>query len=207
MGLGVCVPYRGRALVAVALIAVAATGCGSAEPGTPKPSPGQASTTTTADDSSSPSAQALPPRPREIRINEIDLCALWTPQQLSSLGLPHEPSSRTSDEGKPWCFYNNKGPPDVGYSITPEFDEDVSVWLGPGQVEETSVLTIAGFPAVQLHGRSTTIGCDILVSTAQRQYLQVHMGSIHHREFTIEQMCELAKKAATFATQTLQTLR
>jgi hypothetical protein len=111
------------------------------------------------------------------------------------------------EQGQPWCRFNNEGPPDISYSITPRLDKDVTDWLGPGQVEETSVLTVAGFPAVQLHGQSTTIGCDILVSTSQGQYLQINMGSIQHREFTIEQMCELAKKAATFATQTLQTLR
>jgi hypothetical protein len=122
--------------------------------------------------------------------------------------MPQEPRGRADEHGKPWCYYNNEGKPDVGYSITPRLDEDVSAWLGPGQIEKTSVTVVAGFPAVQLHGgEATTLGCSILVSTAEGQYLQVRMDSIEDEQFTIEQMCELAKKAATFAAQTLQTLR
>lgn len=199
-------PYSARLASAVALFAIAVAGCTTDTPGTARPS-GSGANDISTNPSQSSTNEALPPRPREIKINGVDLCALWTPEQLRQLSMPQEPASRTDDQGKPWCFFNNEGNPDLTYGLKARLDKDVTDWLGPGQVEQTSVGVIAGFPAVQLHGRTTSSGCAQFVSTARGQYLQVETASSDADQFTIEQMCELAKKAATFATQTLQTLR
>jgi Protein of unknown function (DUF3558) len=154
----------------------------------------------------SSAAQELPPRPREIDVNGLDLCTLWTPRQLAELDMPARPASRLDDQGKPWCYYDNEGAPDVAYGVKARLDEDVTEWLGRGQAQQTSVLVIGGFPAVELQA-ATTVGCAVLVSNRSGQYLQIQMTSSDYDQFTIQQMCGMAKKAATFAAQTLQTLR
>jgi Protein of unknown function (DUF3558) len=202
--------FDGRFISALALTGFAMSTCISActvAPGTPTAAPTSNPTGSTVGPTSTSTAPVLPPRPREIQIGGIDPCALWSPEQLGELHMPQQPSSRTDDQGQPWCYYTNRGQPEVAYAVKPRLDRDVTAWLRPGQVEETSVVTVAGFPAVQLHGQSASIGCDVLVSTSKGQYLQIKMSSIHYQEFTIQQMCELATKAATLATQTLQTLR
>lgn len=150
----------------------------------------------------------LPPRPRDIALNGLNPCTLWTADQLRELKVQPAPVSGGPQEtasGYPVCTHFGDGnEPDVGYSVTTVLDRDAEV-LESGMVEST-IVAVDGFPAVQETSESSDISpCRLAVSTAAGQHLRVM--AVTRGELSVEQACEMTLRAATFAVQTLQTLR
>lgn len=94
--------------VRIAAVGMTAAGCAATtvtpgEPGSP-PSPVTA-------------APQLPPRPAELRVDEVDPRTLLNPQQQQELGIDSPPRPGTgSSRGEPACHYDHEQPePFYGY--------------------------------------------------------------------------------------------
>lgn len=185
-------------------IAVAA--CGGSTVGDPRPSVSEdGPTTTTTTSSGSP----LPARPRDIKLDSVDPCTLWTGEQLATLRAGSEPRRNTSTAGDAMCSFDaaDLEPPKASFSVAIVLDHDVTDSFLPDRGD--SVVDVAGFPAVQQPAPAAgPRPCTILASTTDGQYLEVKLsyGSTEGH-LSGERACELTVQAATFAVQTLQTQR
>ena len=197
-----------RSAPAALLLAVFTAGCATA-PGTPSAVPSGASGTSSTAGSA---ASVLPPRPREIQLDGLDPCQLWTPEQLRLLAVQVDPVAGGQQEnaaGYPVCTYRTarQDNADLGYSATAVLDLDASIYLGKSGPNETTVLEVGGFPAVQESSDSAIASpCRLAISTSTGQHLQVR-AETRPGAYSIEQACEMTLRAATLAVQTLQTLR
>ena len=195
-----------RASLAAFVLLTLVAGCTSTSVGTPAPSgPGSGSPSST---TTSPLAQ----RPREIKLDGLNPCTLWTPDQLRQLAVKSTPVAggpQQDSSGHQVCTYRSPRPVDldIGYTARAITDLDASVYLGDTSVTNSSVVKVEGFPAVLEVGRPENASpCMLAISTADKQHLQIETLTLPGA-FSVEQACEMTKKAAAFAVQNLQTLR
>lgn len=193
-----------------------AAACTSTAPGTPA-GVDDASTTRTTPTASSQPDSAVPAAPREIDLDGLDPCRLWTPEQLTQLAQDPQPIGGgpfTRSTGDTACSFTSAedNDPSVGFHLALVRDYDVSDLIVPDSHGVTMTVTdVAGFPAVrEVKPAENLRPCKFAVRTAARQYVEVRLdyGSALSSGFLpIEQACDLTLKAATFAMQTLQTQR
>ena len=200
---------RFQLAIAGVLAAVLTTGCSRTAPGNPTPWPSSDAGATAGTVTASPSPGPLPARPREIRLESLDPCILWTTEQLSQLGLVTRPDQGTTTAGDTACVYEaqDRQPPKISFTLSTVLDHDVADQFLPSHGD--TVIDVAGFPAVRQPASAAGLRpCSVLVSTSQGQFLSVWLnyGSTENH-LPGEQACELTTKAATFAMQTLQTQR
>jgi Protein of unknown function (DUF3558) len=199
---------RGSLAAFVLLTLVA--GCTATSAGTPAPSE-QGSGPPSSSSPATGSSQ-LAQRPREIKLDGLNPCTLWTPDQLQQLAVKLTPTTGGPQEdssGHQVCTYRSPRPleMDIGYSARAITDLDASVYLGEPTVTDSSVVEVEGFPAVLEIGRPENASpCMLAISTADQQHLQIQ-ALTRPGVFSVEQACEMTTKAATFAVQNLQTLR
>lgn len=195
------------ALIGFLLVA----GCQGIVPGAPSPAPTKGSSASTTSTAQTPSS-GLPQRPREIKLDGLNPCELWTPNQLSQLLVKADPvggGSQENSAGYPVCTYRTpfQSDLDLGFSATAVLDLDATVFLGDSTRAETTVVDVVGFPAVQeTSDPNDGSPCKLAVSTSPGQHLQIR-AETRPGEYSVEQACDITMKAATFAVQTLQTLR
>lgn len=191
------------------LLVVLMVGCGGTTAGSPSGVPA----TGTSPTSSNPSnTTSLPARPREIVLDDLDPCTLWTPEQLEQLAVgttPVDGGPQEDSGGYQVCAYHTaqSDDKDLGYSVTAVTDLDASVYLGGTSSSAAAVVVIAGFPAVQETTKSENASpCMVAVSTANDQHLQVRADT-RPGAYSVAEACEMTTMAATFAVQTLQAIR
>lgn len=213
---------RGAPLVIMGVLAlVLAAGCtattgGTATPGGsagPSDTPPGSSDAPSASGSAEPTVQ-VPPRPADLPLDGVEPCTLFTEAQLSQLGITDPPSPKTAggEFNGPACdldiatletFY--------GYEIVAITDEGIAPWLTGTRNVEARLAEVAGYPAATYWFRGAegnkTIDCATSVDVADGQQLMVTADNDSDRSFTLEQLCQMAEKAAGMAVQTLQTLR
>jgi hypothetical protein len=174
-------------LVAVTLVSLA-TGCSDTKGGTP--TTGSAVTTT-----ESTSAKPSSARPREIKLNDKDPCQLLTSAQLAELkydraGKPEDAPAYKA-KGCAWSV--------VGHSVRvlPVTSEGIEVWTNgkrTGQAQE--VAPVSSFPAITVTLPSDKQRCDLMVDTAEDQYLMVtHMVSSSFED-RVPERCDGARLVA-----------
>jgi hypothetical protein len=145
-------------------------------------------------------------------LDGLNPCDLWTPDHLRQLAVKLTPVTGGPQEdsgGYQACTYQSSRPSetDFGYSATAVTNLDASVYLGDTSLSRSSVVKVEGFPAVLEISRPEGANpCMLAISTADKQHLQVE-ALTDPGEYSVEQACEMTTKAATFAIQTLQTLR
>lgn len=194
---------------AAVLVALLAAGCGGTTEGAPSVAPSNGASTSTKP--ASPSSE-LPPRPREIKLDGLDPCQLWTPDQLGQLLVTTTPVAGGPQEnaaGYPVCTYRTsfQSDLDLGFSATTVLDLDATIWLGDSAHVEVTVVDVDGFPAVREAGDPKNGSpCKLAISTSSGQHLQVR-AETRPGEYSVDQACDITTKAAKFAMQTLQTLR
>jgi Protein of unknown function (DUF3558) len=213
------------AVVALAGFIAAATlaGCttsqaGQAEPTTeiePSSAPPSRQPTGTATSSARPTV-AIPPRPRELRLDGIDPCTLFTRPQLSELKVNRSPRSITAEgasyKGMRQCVLNVQNePPFYRFNIIAVTNEGIEAWLTGKRNVEAKLSSVAGYAAATYwlrgaNGRNTD-GCTTSVDVASGQQLYVDTNNDGGHSFTLEQLCQRAEGAAALAVQTLQTLK
>jgi len=154
------------------------------------------------------SAPALPPRPVELRLDAVNLCALLTQTQRAKLGVSAGIGDTNTDElGSPGCLWNNATQlPDNSWIA--ETITNLGAEYALGSVTATRLVNIASFPAVQTATAydNPAHECLLFVDVAQGQSLQVeylnqrgdHPGIYH------EIACQLVTTAATDMITTLR---
>lgn len=151
----------------------------------------------------------LPPRPRDITLDAVDPCTLWSGDQLTQLAMAPTPRRDTSTAGDAYCAYEATSleAPNLSFAAYVVLDHDVTDSFLPEQGDE--LVDVDGFPAVRRAAPATgPQPCTVMVSVVEGQYLEIKLfyGSTE-AHLSGERACELTVKAATFAMQTLQTQR
>ncbi|WP_436492819.1 DUF3558 domain-containing protein [Actinokineospora sp. HUAS TT18] len=195
-----------------AVVLLAAAACTTNEPGTATstdvPTSGSDSPTT------SSSAGSLPPRPKEIKLDAIDPCAVLTKPQSDSLKVDKAKAGTSTSETYPGakeCVFSVfRQAPYYDYAVLLVTSEGVDSWFTTKRNVDVKEATVEGFGAARFHirGGSGTKGfeCTTAVDVAQGQQLQVGVYLNSRGAFTQDQICQMSEEAAAMAVTTLKTL-
>ncbi|MFD1145776.1 DUF3558 domain-containing protein [Saccharothrix hoggarensis] len=192
------------------MLAVAAglflVGCTQQEPGDPRP--GGTTTGESTSDSSSTPTTSRSSRPKEIKLDGVDPCKVLTADQMKQLSVvkAQADEGNLSGIGKyPLCDYHTRSAPVFGYGVGLVTNGGIEHWQGNGNVDVNRT-EVSGYPAAQLVLSGTdNVMCSIAVDVADGQQLVVDFNPLGD-EFTQDEMCQNAKKAAELALVTLPTL-
>lgn len=204
-------------LAVLGAIVLALAGCTDSTGGvaTPKDPAGKSQSATGSPSSGGAGPTvAIPPRPADLPLDSVRPCTLFTNAQLKQLKITDPPSPTTADGelSGPACdldvtttdtFY--------GYEIVAITDKGIDFWLTGTRNVEARLSTVAGFPAATYWFRgakgTNTVDCATSVDVSDGQQLMVTADNTSDHSFTLDQLCQMAEKAAGMAVQTLQTSR
>lgn len=182
---------------AAALVVALAAGCTDSSAGTPLP---RESSSAAADAESSETS--APARPRELRLDGRDPCAVvpesdWPRFYIEKPGKPKVDETSKS----PACFYSNT----VGYfAITLVVTEGIEAWdESKRSARRTDVAPVAGFPAIALILPIDKNSCGVAVDVAEGQYLLADVGIDPSSQSQVPELCEYAHHLAESAMKTL----
>ena len=148
---------------------------------------------------------SAPPRPRELRLDGRDPCALVPTADWAKFYI-EKPGKAKQDETfkSPECFYSNS----VGaFNITLVMTEDIDAWRGGKRAAQpTDVAPIKGFPAISLRRPEDRIGCDVAVDVAAGQYLLATVIIDIDKVSRLPERCDYAHQLAESAMSTLVAL-
>lgn len=193
-------------MAVLGLVCLATISACTNTPGEAKPAP-----TTTANASTKASSTTLfPPRPKEIKIDRLDPCMVFSPDQRTQLGLDREPqraSEALDAKSEPSCAYRRtRSEPTYGYVLTPIPREGADVWLREKRNADVNKITVEGYGAaeVRLAGGEDRQGfCIVHVDVAEGQSLSTMFSSSSRGAFTGTQECAKAKEAAEMAMRSI----
>jgi hypothetical protein len=145
----------------------------------------------------------------------MEPCALFTDAQLGQLKIDEvrkSTSNSTQYKGMLKCVLSvNKQQPYTNYSVTAVTNEGIGPWLTGKRNVDAKLSSVAGYPAATywIKGGSghDIDGCDTSVDVADGQQLMVDVNNDGQHSYALEELCQMAEKAAGFAVQTLQTLK
>jgi hypothetical protein len=197
------------ALLAVGLVA----GCTTSEAGEATPGTGSESTppSTESSEPSSPSSVDIPPPPRELSLDGLDPCTLFTDAQREQLHIDDVDAgvgeSEIYKDMKECTLDAQSAEPFRTYNVLAVTNVDVSFWLNERRNADAELISVAGYPAAQFHTKGVEgSDCAIAVGVAKNQHLHVEMHPISEK-LQQDEICQLSIEAADMAMQTLQTLR
>jgi hypothetical protein len=157
---------------------------------------------------------AIPARPKDLRLDGVDPCALFTKAQLAEIKIDR--TRKTVDGSKQYngmakCSLDENAAPFDHYAITAATNEGIGPWLTGKRNVEAKLSSVAGYPAATYWIRGAngnhTDGCDTAVDVADGQQLMVTADNDAKHSYTLEQLCQRAEQVGGFAVQTLQTMR
>jgi hypothetical protein len=168
---------------------------------------------------STDSSVALPPRPRQLDLKDVDPCRdVLTGSQLHQLaydlGYQRAPQpGRSGINGGKTCTYSSSTPPDqpsrdVAALIVISTSEGVVKWLTDPQrrssTEAGRQTVVEGFPALVIPNPSVVDNCAVIVDVHDDQYLQVD-GSADGgvRGTSPDPYCDEAQRVAGMVIETL----
>ena len=203
---------RGAIVGLVALMLI--TACTEKEPGAASPT--EAEPTGGAPSSDTPPSSGVaeptvevPERPKELSLDGIEPCSLFTDAQLAELGVEGKPEAGSSDDqfNAPLCTLD--GPqtePYFSYDVLLITDLGIDTWLTGRRNVDSWLVSVGGFPAVDFKTKGVEDrDCSTTVDVADGQQLMVNQFPLSDVDY--KELCQLSEKAATMALQTLQTLR
>lgn len=143
-----------------------------------------------------------PPRPRELKLDGKDPCALVARSDWSKFYIEKPGKSKQNATLKaPECFYGARV---GGFVITLVMTEDIDVWRdGKRMAQFADVAPIKGFPAISLLTPGYDNGCDIAVDVAEGQYLIAGLIIDSDEVSRVPERCEYAHQWAESAMSTL----
>ncbi len=194
-----------KGIVAALFVAVAVAGCTTGgTTGTPTPATkdvGSVDPTT---------SKATSPRPKELKLDGVDPCKLFTTAQRGELKIDESESEQAEvvkGTKSPSCAYTSNGTKSYSYSVTLIVHEGIDYWDGPGNLDVVAT-KVSGFAASQVFLKGTsTFDCSVTVDVADKQQLFVQFLPYTNGSFTKDEMCQNAAKGAESALATLQTLK
>lgn len=187
-----------RAVLGVLIVVLA--GCttgGQASPADP-PATNQAS----------PATSSLPPRPRDVPIDDVDPCTLLTREQRAELGLDRPPQPRREPSllypgDVSWCSIGGTEP-SISISISTVTTAGIEFWTSGRAAAEIRPLQVAQFPALEATSRVVDDGCNVIVDVAAGQMLDIQARSAGaNPPITQDRLCRDASRAANLTMDTL----
>lgn len=160
--------------------------------------------------SPSPSVE-VPSRPRDISLDGLDPCTLFTEAQRTQLKVSDVDSGESESDnfkGMKECSLEvSDKEPFYDYTALAVTTEGVEAWLTGNRNVEAELTSVQGFPAAQFKFRgSDGEGCDLAVGVAAKQYLWIEVVP-YDRVFEQDQLCQMVSEATEMAMTTLQTLK
>ena len=147
-----------RFLAGVVVVLALTTACGSSHPGQPASSePG-------------PSSTAHATRPREVRLGTEQPCVLLTAAQRTEFLIEGEgrpvPIKTYETTGCNWTSAH------ASHTLVPVTTEGIEAWtVNERAARSDATDPVRGFPAVTVTTPSDAASCDVMVDTAEGQYL------------------------------------
>lgn len=183
-------------LAGLALLVLVAA-CNSSEGGTATPSTPPASSV-----AESTSTKPSSTRPREIKLDGKDPCQLLTQEQLLALKFDRPGRSVDAPTYKTkGCSWTVSGP---STRITPVTSEGIEVWTsGKRTGQPVEIAQISGFPAFSVTLSSEEERCDVMVDTAEGQYLLVTYSVSPDYKDRAPKPCDGARQVAEAVMQNL----
>ena len=154
---------------------------------------------------------AIPPRPRDLPLDGVNPCALFTKAQLKQLGINRPPRAVKAGgflHGAECDIETVTLETWRSYEILAVTHEGIGPWLSGRRNAEARLAEVAGFPAatywfIGAHG-THTVDCSTSVDVADDQQLMVTVDNTSEHSFTLEQLCHTAEGIAGMAVHTLQ---
>jgi hypothetical protein len=191
----------------LAVAGLALTGCTEKDPGQAvSPSTGLAPS------GGGQAPVSIPARPRDIKLDGVDPCKLFTAPQLGQIKVDRQRNSVQSEEvfkNAPVCQMDGAdGQVFFDYEAWLVTTEGIEPWLSGKRNVDAKLVSVEGFPAATYKLQGTThFACDTAVGVADGQQLMVQFRPTNRDVFTQDQMCQKSEQAASLAMQTLQTLK
>jgi hypothetical protein len=204
-----------RTVLAVVLLTVGlVAACTTTESGQATPSGGSSSTggSETPESTSTQPSSDIPAPPRELSLDGVDPCALFTDAQRTQLRVndvdPKDDGGEDIYDGMKTCILDaDAEEPFITYQVIAVTDVDVSFWLSEDRNADAELISVDGYPAAQFHTKGVEgSDCAIAVGVAKNQHLHVEMAPLSE-ELDQDAICQGSKQAAEMALQTLQTLK
>lgn len=189
-----------RRIVALSVASAATLGLISACAGQPG-SNTQTPTSQPATGQSAASSKAPVDRPRQIKLDGIAPCSLLTASQQQQINA--RSSKQVYDDGlkaQSCHYYLTPG----AYSLAIVTDGSASSWTDgsrPGQAQ--TLPPISGFPAVSHTVAENPNACDVIVDTADNEYLVATLQIFPGAESRFPEKCAAAEKVAEAGMTTL----
>lgn len=210
---------RNRVLVAgLGAVLLAAAACTTSESGSPTPSASSVDgppTSKQASQGSAPPKVEIPARPKELKLDAVEPCALFTEGQRSELKISRARS--TTSKSEVWrdakeCVLNVQGQqPFYEYVATVITSEGIGPWLTGKRNVDANLISVEGFAAAKTvfkgaSNEKNSNECAVSVDVAEGQQLMVSMSLTTRNAFKQDQICQMTEQAAGMAVTTLQTL-
>jgi hypothetical protein len=161
-----------------------------------------------------PTGIALPPRPRDVRVDGVDPCSLLTPAQRKELGLDGRPVSG-ADKSElyngavvPLCSIVGNEPRAIIIGVSVVTSAGMDLWTSGKLSATVRSMQVEGFPAVEAVPTRFSDFCSVIVDVAPGELLDVQAGDGGRKPaLPQDELCTAAQQAAGVAMGTLLTLR
>ncbi|MCE6999833.1 DUF3558 domain-containing protein [Saccharothrix sp. S26] len=181
-------------LLAVACVLLVTGACSTGGTATPQ-------TTTTVSPPVTTTAAAVT-RPKPVTLDDKEPCSLLTPEQLGALkidrvGRPLEVSALKATG----CTWTVTGASNI---LVPVLHEGIETWTdGKRTGQPREVDPVAGFPAITVPIPNSPDRCDLMIDTADDQYLAVAFSVDLGFQDRFPEPCDGARQLAEAAMQNL----
>ena len=209
---------RVRRLLVLCLVLGGLCGCTAETTGTPAPVPASGAPPTSASgppptsESAAPAIE-LPPRPREIRLDDLDPCTLLTVEQRAELELDREPLLNVGPSGlyggeTQLCSIRRLDRPSYAMAVQLSVTAGVEVFLRPDVPAEVASIDVRGFPALLVKSTRLRDFCTVAIDVAPGQLVDVQVANGGATPVAPQdRLCDRAQQAADLAMTTLSQLR
>jgi hypothetical protein len=155
-----------------------------------------------------PTTSSLPPRPRDVPIDDVDPCTLLTRQQRGELGLdqPPLPAKQRSvlypgEVSTCTISGNERG---ISFYVQVVTTAGIEFFTSGRTASDVRITEIGGFPAAIAAPKNTDDSCKALVDTAPGQMVDVQARSSGATPPIPQlQLCRDAERAANLVMETL----
>jgi hypothetical protein len=194
----------GPLIGSIALVAGLTAGCTNTSAGQPlSTSSGPSTNVTDPGSSNSSTSESVPVRPRELRLDGKDPCALVPQSDWPKFYIEKPGKLRQQDPTfkSPDCSY---GTDVAGFGITLVITEGIGKWTDGSRSGITEqVAPIQGYPALSITRKNDQHQCGIAVDVAEGQYLLADLTLIPSKASQVPERCEYAHQLAESAMRTL----
>jgi hypothetical protein len=155
-----------------------------------------------------PTTISLPPRPRDVPIDDVDPCTLLTREQRAELRLDRPPQPRREPSllypgDVSWCSIRGNEPA-ISISISTVTTAGIEFWTSGQAAAELQPVEVAEFPALVARSQTLDDGCKVLLDVAPGQLLDVQSRSAGaNPPIPEDQLCRDAERAANLVMDTL----